>query len=267
MPAPGDSRVPGRYLSPVSFSASADAYDLFMGRYSVQLAAQMCELAGLGAGDRAIDVGCGTGTLTGELVTRLGAEAVSAVDPAAQFAAAVQERYPGVDVKVASAEELPYTDGTFDAALAQLVVHFMADPVKGLREMARVTRDCGAVAACVWDHAGEQTPLAPFWHVVRELDPGGVDESELAGGRKGHLGELFAEAGLGDVEETELPVRVVHETFEDWWRPFTLGVGPAGAYFEQADPELQSQIEEQLRQRLAAPISLDTRVWAARGVA
>ncbi len=267
MPAPGDLRVPGRYLSPVSFSAPAESYDRFMGRYSSQLAAQMSDLAGLEEGGRALDVGCGPGALTGELAARLGAAAVSAVDPAEQFVAAVRERYPGVDAQVASAEDLPFPDATFDAALAQLVVHFMADPVRGLSEMARVTRGDGVVVACVWDHAGGQTPIAPFWRVARAFDPDVDDESELAGGRKGHLGELFAQAGLHDVEETSLPVRGVHATFEDWWQPFTLGVGPAGSYFQQLDPELQRQIEERCRQNMRTPITLETRAWAARGVA
>jgi SAM-dependent methyltransferase len=267
MPTPGDLRVPGRYLSPVSFSASAEAYDLFMGRYSSQLAAQMCELARLESGNRTLDVGCGPGALTDELVARLGVNAVSAIDPTDQFIAAVRERNPGVDAQVASAEELPFGHGTFDAALAQLVVHFMADPVRGLSEMARVTRDDGVVVACVWDHAGEQTPLAPFWQVARELDPDAEDESDRAGGRKGHLGELLSQAGLHDVEETSLPVRVVHATFEDWWQPFTLGVGPAGSYYQQAESELQRQIEDSCRRRLGAPITLEARAWAARGVA
>ena len=100
-----------------------------------------------------LDVGCGPGALTAELVRRLGPGSVSAVDPSEPFVAAARERHPGVDVQRASAEELPFEDQEFDAALAQLVVHFMADPVAGLREMARVTREQGVVAACVWDLA------------------------------------------------------------------------------------------------------------------
>src|SRR2546422_5196539 len=167
-----------------------------MGRYSTLLAPQLADLAGVEAGQRVLDVGCGPGALTSELVERVGASAVSAVDPSEQFVAAARERHPGVDVQRAPAEELPFAEGEFDAALAQLVVHFMADPVRGLAEMARVTRADGVVAACVWDHAGEQTPLAPFWQAVRELDPAAEDESELAGAREGHLAELFVEAGL-----------------------------------------------------------------------
>ena len=126
-------------------------------------------------------------------------DAVAAVDPSESFVAAARERNPGVDVRRAAAEDLPFADGEFDAALAQLVVHFMADPVAGLKEMARVG---GVVAACVWDHQGGQGPLGVFWEAVRSLDPDARDESDLAGAREGHLAELFAQAGLGEIEQT-----------------------------------------------------------------
>ena len=129
-----------------------------MGRYSVGLTAQLADLAGVTAGRRALDVGCGPGALTRELVARLGSDRVAAADPSEPFVAAARERNPGVDVRLAAAEALPFDDDAFDAALAQLVVHFMKDPVAGLREMARVTRPGGVVAACVWDHAGGQGP-------------------------------------------------------------------------------------------------------------
>src|SRR2546423_2020140 len=249
----------------MALNVAADAYDRFMGRYASRLAAQMADLAGVAAGQRVVGGGCGPGALTAELVRRVGAEAVEAVDPSEPFVAAVRERLPGVDAQLAAAEELPFADATFDAALAQLVVHFMADPVRGLAEMARVTRAGGAVAACVWDHAGDRSPLASYWQVLRDVEPDIEDESEMAGGREGHLGELFAEAGLHDVEETALEVRAVHPTFEDWWQPFTLGVGPAGSTFQQLAPERQGEVERRLRERLPAPITLETRAWAARG--
>ena len=154
----------------MSFDVAADAYDRFMGRYSVLLAPQMADLAGVEAGQRVLDVGCGPGALTAVLVGRLGPSAVAAVDPSEPFVAAARARNPGVEVLRASAEALPFPDGTFDATLAQLVVHFMSDPVAGLAEMARVTRRDGVVAACVWDHGGRQGPLRVFWQAARELD-------------------------------------------------------------------------------------------------
>ncbi len=237
-----------------------------MGRYSVPLAPQLGDFAQVTASQRVLDVGCGPGALTAELVTRLGPDAVSAVDPSEPFVEAARERYPGVEVQRAGAEQLPFAAQTFDAALAQLVVHFMANPVVGLGEMARVTRKHGVVAACVWDHAGGQGPISVFWEAAHELDPGVEDESHLAGAREGHLSELLQAAGLLEIEESDLSVSVEHPSFEEWWEPFTLGVGPAGGYAASLDAERQAELRERCRQMLpAAPFVLTARAWAARG--
>jgi SAM-dependent methyltransferase len=250
----------------VGFDVGAEAYDRFMGRYSGPLAEPFAELAGVAAGQRALDVGCGPGALTAELVARLGAEQVTAVDPSASFVAAAQERQPGVEVQQAAAEALPFDDRSFDVALAQLVVHFMKDPVAGLKEMGRVVKPGGVVAACVWDHAGDQSPLTAFWEAVRATSPGARGESELAGARQGHLAELFAQAGLRAIEETVLEVRVEHPSFEEWWEPFTLGVGPAGAYVARLAPRDRERLRERCRELLPpAPFTLAARAWAVRG--
>ena len=132
-----------------------------------RLSGQMADLARSGAGQRVLDVGCGTGALTGELVARLGPGGWRPSDPSEPFVAATRARHPGVDVRQARAEVLPFPDGAFDATLAQLVVHFMKDPIAGLTEMGRVTRPDGVVAACVWDHGGSQGPLRLFWDAAR----------------------------------------------------------------------------------------------------
>jgi SAM-dependent methyltransferase len=250
----------------VGFDVGAESYDRFMGRYSAGLAAQMADLAGVRAGQRALDVGCGPGALTRELVARLGPEAVAAVDPSSSFVTAARERNPGVDVRAAAAENLPFDDHAFDAALAQLVVHFMADPVAGLREMARVTRPGGAVAACVWDHAGGQGPLGVFWRAVHELDPAARDESDLAGAREGHLAELFAAAELDEIEQTLVAVDVEHPSFDEWWEPFTLGVGPAGAYVSGLADRERDRLRELCRSLLPSPpFTLTAQAWAVLG--
>jgi len=252
----------------MSFEVAAEVYDAFMGRYSRLLSGQLADLAGVRTGQRAIDVGCGTGALTGELVARLGSGSVAAVDPSMSFVAATREQHPGVDVRQAPAEHLPFPSGEFDTTLAQLVVHFMADPVRGLTEMRRVTRPGGMLAACVWDHAGRRGPLRLFWDSARSLDPGLDDESQLPGTREGHLVELFRSAGLRRVTGTALEIRVEHPTFDEWWDPFTRGVGPAGAYLGRQDPARQAAIREAaLRRADAGPIEIEAVAWAARGQA
>jgi SAM-dependent methyltransferase len=251
----------------MSFDVPAASYDLFMARYSRQLSPQLADFAGVGRGQRVLDVGCGPGALTAELVTRLGPRAVAAVDPSEPFVAAARARNPGVDVRQASAEQLPFPDRGFDAALAQLVVHFMIDPVVGLAEMARVTRQAGVVAACVWDHVGGRGPLSVFWQAARELDPDLQDESHGAGSREGHLGELFEAAGLHEIESTVLSADLEHSSFEEWWEPFTMGVGPAGAYLASLDAERRAQLRDRGRALLpSAPFMIIARAWAARGL-
>jgi len=248
------------------FTVAAEAYDRYMGRYSIPLAPRFCEFAQIAAGQRVLDVGCGPGALTAELVSRLGAPAVSAVDPSEPFVEAARERHPGVEVRQAAAEQLPFPDDDFDSSLAQLVVHFMAAPIAGLGEMARVTREGGTVAACVWDHGGGEGPLSRFWEAARELDPEVEDESELAGSRRGHLAELLREVGLGEVEETVLSVSVEHATFDEWWEPFTFRVGTVGAYLSQLNQEQQTRLREHCRDAFPdGGLVLAARAWAARG--
>jgi SAM-dependent methyltransferase len=238
-----------------------------MGVHSRQLAPQLVDLARLAPGDRALDVGCGPGALTTELVTRLGAKSVAAVDPSESFVAAARERHPHVDVRRAAAEALPYSDRGFDAALAQLVVHFMTDPVAGLREMARVTRRDGVVAACVWDHAGERTPVSTFWRAARDLGLSMRDESALAGAREGHLVELFNASGLRQIEPTVLVSRVEYSRFDGWWEPFTFGVGPAGAAYLALSPDQRARLRERCEALFpSGPFEVVSFAWAARGI-
>jgi SAM-dependent methyltransferase len=212
-----------------------------------------------------LDVGCGPGALTAELVSRVGPPAVSAVDPSESFVEVLRERQPEIAVQQATAEELPFPDETFDAVLAQLVVHFMDDPIAGLREMSRVACEGGGVvAACVWDYGGQSGPLGPFWKIVREVDPSAGDESERAGTAKGDLTRLFHSAGLDATEEGVLSVEVHHATFEDWWEPYTLGVGPAGDYVASLDGDRRERLRALCEERLPAPFVLSARAWATR---
>jgi SAM-dependent methyltransferase len=173
-----------------------------------------------------------------------------------------------VSVHRASAEELPFADDAFDVTLAQLVVHFMTDPVAGLREMRRVTRPDGIVAASVWDLAGGRAPLSAFWSAAHELDPDVLDESRMAGAREGHLAELMMTAGLHDIEQTTLTISHHHSGFDDWWEPYTRGVGPAGGYVARLDDAHRTALRELCRERMPdGPFTLTAVAWAARGSA
>ena len=252
----------------MTFEVPADSYARYMGRYSEPLAVELADAAGVAAGQRALDVGCGPGALAAVLVERLGSDHVAALDPSTHFVEAARTRLPGVDIRLAGAESIPFDDDSFDVALAELVVHFMSDPVAGITEMARVTKPGGAIAACVWDHAGDTGALSPFWKVVRTLDPGADDESGLAGTREGHLAELFAAAGVRDIRSLRLTVHVDYTGFDEWWEPFTFGVGPAGAYVNSLDDADREALKRACAASLpTGPFTIDASAWTAIGTA
>lgn len=253
-----------------AFTAPAAKYDRFMGRYTRTLAPELAEAAGVAAGMRVLDVGCGPGGLTSELAGRVGAENVAAIDPGPQFAAACRERNPGADVRVGVAEELPWPDATFDATLSSLVVAFMADPDRGVGEMARVTRPGGTVAACMWDLAGRgMTMLSLFWRAARALDPSALGEGARPGATEGDLADRFRRAGLADVVDGALDAHADYAGFDDFWEPFTFAVGPAGQYLVSLAPERQERLREACRAELpsSGPFRLTARAWFARGTA
>jgi SAM-dependent methyltransferase len=251
----------------MGFDVSSEAYGRFMGRWSEPLAARFAESVGVPAGARALDVGCGPGALTAQLVARLGVDAVEAVDPSATFVEAAQARFPGLQVVTGRAESLPFADDSFDLTVAQLVVHFMSDPVAGLTEMARVTRPAGVVAASVWDHGGSSGPLQPFWRAVHDVDPTEPGEADLPGTREGQLVELFRAAGLREVAPWTETVRSGFATFDEWWDTFTLGVGPAGGYLASLGGDEREAVRRRSAELVpAGPFELTAVAWCARGL-
>ena len=254
-----------------TFRRPAEAYDRHIGRYGGDLARAFIAAADVRPGQRVLDVGCGPGALTSELAALLGAEHVSAVDPSAPAAAACRRRLPGVHVEVAPAESLPFGDNAFDHTLAPLVLNFMTDPPAGVREMQRVTRRGGTVAAAVWDYAGEMTLLRRFWDAAVALDASATDLDE---GRSmpfctpGELGDLWAAAGLAGVKVSPVVVDAGYDDFEDLWSPLEVGVAPSGAYAASLPPERQAALKNELRRRLGVgggPFRLTARAWVATG--
>jgi ubiquinone/menaquinone biosynthesis C-methylase UbiE len=251
------------------FQGAAEVYDRFVGRYSPELAEAMCDAAGVRPGQRALDVGCGSGALVVALAGRLGADNVAGIDPSEPFVEAALAKVPGARIEVAPAESLPFDDGEFDATLSQLVVNFLADPEQGLREMVRVTRDGGGVAGCVWDYRGEMTMLRTFWDAAAALDPDAADEATtMRFATPDELEALWRGAGLAEVEVRPLVVAASYDDFDDLWAPFPTGVGPAGAYAAALPGEKQAALREEYARRLGdpeGPFTLPARAWCAVG--
>jgi SAM-dependent methyltransferase len=240
-----------------------------MGRYSTRLAVPFADAAGIEPGQNVLDVGSGPGALTAELVRRVGADHVAAVDPAPQFVDALRKRLPEVDAHVGRAEELPFPDDRFDAALAQLVLHFVTDADATAREMRRVVRSGGVVGACVWDFAAGMRMLRLFWDAALAHDPDAPDEERTRPfGRDGEIADLFERVGLRDIERGSVEVEVPYADFDDFWTPFLSTTGPAGQYVHSLDDDRRGRLRDELHARLGrpdGPFALGASAWYATG--
>lgn len=255
-----------------TFRSSTELYGRHVGRYVPALSTALIEVAGIEPGMRLLDVGCGPGGLTRALADIVGAENISAVDPSEPFAEICRERVPGADVRVAAAEDLPFSNGSFDGALAQLVVNFMTDAERGVSEMKRVVLRRGTVAACTWDYADGMRMLRAFWDAAREVAPeeaAQVDEGvTMRYCNSAELTELWRGVGLEDAEVGELWVSADYEDFDDLWAPFPSGLAPSGAFCASLDSAQQEAVRLAYSHRLGdpqGPFSLDARAWYAVG--
>lgn len=234
------------------FAVSGDSYDQFMGRYSERLAAPFARWVGASPGMEALDVGCGTGALTGALINKLGARHVAALDPAPEFVTATRQRFPGLDVRRGTVEDIPF-DGPFGLVTAQLVLHFVAEPVGALREMARVVRPGGTVAVNVWDAWGMDL-LLHISDACAIVVPGSPDViGPLRFGRPGELNDLFGDAGFADHQEVSLTVTASYRDFDELWAGLQNGMGPAAGYLITLAPDVQLAIRDELHQLVGAP--------------
>ncbi|QKE85327.1 class I SAM-dependent methyltransferase [Arthrobacter sp. NEB 688] len=249
-----------------TFRQPGEVYDLFMGRYSRALAPVFLDAAGVtGPPGSALDVGCGPGALTEALVARLGAPAVTAVDPSEPFVASCRARCPGVDVRAGRAEALPVEDAAHDAALAQLVLHFVSDPAAAAAEMVRAVRPGGTVAACVWEFSAGMEMLRLYWDAALAVDPDAPDEARtLRFGRPGEITDLFTAAGLTDVEEGVIGVGSTYRDVDELWSGFLAGIGPAGSHLLGLPEEQRARVRAGVEERLGAPTGPFTLAATAR---
>lgn len=253
--------------------ARPDPYDRHVGRYGPPLAAALIAAAGVGPGQRALDVGCGVGALTIELARVLGEGSVVAVDPSEDAVETCRARVSEAEVSVAAVEQLPFDDASFDAALAQLVINLVDDPAAGAREMARVVRPGGVVAACVWD-AREMPLLSSFWSAAADIAPeevGNVDERKQVGIHDPTwLRDLWRGTGLEHVSAGRLTTRADYEGFDDLWFSFEEGVGRSGSIYLSLDQERRNALRVRTYELLGSPrgrLRLHARAWYVRGMA
>jgi SAM-dependent methyltransferase len=227
-----------------------------MGRYSQRLAPRFADFAGVHSGLRALDVGAGTGALTGELVSR--GASVAAADPSPEFVAVLRERFPDIEVHEATAEELPFDTGSFDVALAQLVVAFVSDAPAAVAEMARVAR---RVAACMWGVAEVDMFAAIDRAAATIATPRAGEPRKYRTAQELH--DLFAPHG--EVESAELDVTAGYRNFDEFWQAMGRGVGPAGQWIASLDAAARERAHDELFRELGSPqgpFELNARAFA-----
>lgn len=262
----------------MSFSDPA-RYDRFMGRWSRCLAPQFIRFAGVGDGQRVLDVGCGTGSLSRALLA-VGKEVrVDGVDPVEAFVEYARQAV-GDDRRAAfrasPAETLPFDDGTFDAALALLVLQELADPVQAVREISRVTREGGRIAACQWDFVDGMPMFSLFWRAAETVAPADVVQRRVntpapSVTSLGDLAELWRRADLTDVTTSILEIPMRFCSFEDYWQPFSGEATPTTAFAEAINRKTDGKLERTLRDLITNDVEQDgsfvlrAQAWAVVG--
>lgn len=250
--------------------ARGDAYEPYVGRWSRRVAGEFLAWLGV-SGGRWLDVGCGTGALSQTILAVAQPLEVQGLDQGYVAHTSAQTTDPRASFRVGDARALPYEVARFDAVVSGLVLNFISQPGQALAEMARVAKPGGRVAAYVWDYAGRMELMRYFWDAAIALDP---DILELDEGRRFPLGQpqpladLFVQAGLSEIQVQGLEVPTVFADFEDYWRPFLGGQGPAPGYAMSLPEEKRAELREYLRARLPTQpdgsIPLVARAWAVQ---
>src|ERR1051325_7823032 len=265
----GQSRVPEMF-------ANAEAYERFMGRWSRLVAPQLVEFAALPDAGRYLDVGSGTGSLAFAIGERHQQAHIVGIDPSKEYTAYASSKNPFGDrakFEIGDAQRLSFGDSSFDAAVSLLVFNFIPEPRTALSEVRRVTKPGGSVSAAVWDYGAGMRMLRVFWDAVVAIDPAAekLDERRMPLCRAGELSELWRQGGLEAGRERSIHIQMRFASFADYWEPFLLGQGPAGAYARGLTPRQLTTLRGEIKRRLGIsaedrPIDLSGEAWAVRGV-
>jgi len=256
---------------------AGDSYEAYMGRWSRKIAPRFLDWFGVPSGCEWLDVGCGTGALSTAVLAQCEPRSLVSIDPSEAFVATARARLPDARAafRVGDAQALPVEDGSRDVIVSALVLNFVPDRAKALAEARRVARRGGAIGFYVWDYPGDGVEfLREFWTAALALDQGAAQLSEdrrFPFCTPDNLACLASDGGLRGVQVAAIEVPTVFKDFDDFWQPFTLGVGPAPGYCMALAPEARQQLKEKLRKRLApnteSPISLTARAWALKAAA
>lgn len=254
----------------------ASGYERLMGRWSRRLASPFIEFAGVKNGERVLDVGCGTGSLTFALPEAANVAEIAAIDYSPVFVEEATRRNsdPRIVIRQADACALPFADGRFDRALSLLVLHFVPETAKAIAEMRRVVRPGGVVAAAVWDHLGGMPVMRMVLDSLAPLDEAAA---RLRGHycfqpmmRPGEMREAFVAQGLADVAEASMLIRMDYDSFDDFWEPIAAGEGPIGKYVGGLEGARRATADTVVRSAYEAgqpdgPRSFVAVAWACRG--
>jgi len=253
----------------------AEAYERFMGRWSRLVAPLLVEFAGIKDFGRTLDVGSGTGSLAFAILKQRPHSSVVGIDPSKEYVAYALDRNSfgaRATFEVGDAQRLRFADRAFENSLSLLVFNFIPDPLKALREVQRVTKSGGRIAAAVWDYGDGMRMLRVFWDAVARTDPKSEtrDEKHMPLCRSGELSRLWTQCGLKNVEERPLGIVTRFESFQDYWGAFLLKQGPAGAYAAGLDSGRLQVLRNEVKRALGVSadnlaFDLPARVWAVRG--
>jgi SAM-dependent methyltransferase len=257
------------------------AYERFMGRWSSRLASLFVRFAGVRDGERILDVGCGTGALTRELLASGRAIEVVGVDPTASYVAFARATTADSRAQflLGAAEALPFAGETFDAALSLLVLQDLTEVDRAILEMARVTRRGGTVAACQWDFVRGLPMFSLFWAAAEVVSPWAVaahraNTPDLPQRRASleNLAALWSGGGLDKVSTATLEICMRFTSFEDYWQPFLGEATPTSALAAVIDRETDGALARALRDKIKyvepdGSFTLPARAWAVKGVA